>query len=67
VIDAMLAIRRRFDAAPEDLIALVDGARVPLARPGVTAFVRAPDAALVHDRLAAVLSDNYISPAHCSA
>jgi hypothetical protein len=53
VIDAMLAIRRRFDAAPEDLIALVDGARVPLARPGVTAFVRAPDAALVHDRLAA--------------
>jgi len=52
VIDAMLAIRRRFDAAPEDLIALVDGARVPLAHPEVDAFVRAPDAALVHDRLA---------------
>jgi len=51
VIDAMLAIRRRFDAAPGDLIALVDGAQVPLAHSAVTAFVRAPDAALVHDRL----------------
>jgi hypothetical protein len=47
----MLAIRRRFDAASEDLIALVDGTQVPLTHPGVTAFVRAPDAALVHDRL----------------
>jgi hypothetical protein len=52
VIDAMLAIRRRFDSAPGDLLALVDGAQVPVARPGVTAFVRAPDAALVHERLA---------------
>jgi hypothetical protein len=52
VIDAMLAIRRRFDAAPGDLIALVDGAQVPLTYPGVTAFVRAPDAAFVHDCLA---------------
>lgn len=51
VIDAMLAIRRRFDAAPGDLIALVDGAQVFLAHPGIAAFVRAPDAALVHDRL----------------
>jgi hypothetical protein len=53
VIDAMLAIRRRFDAAPADLIALVDGAQVPLENPGLAAFVRAPDAVLVHDRLAA--------------
>jgi hypothetical protein len=52
VIDAMLAIRRRFDAAPGDLIALVDGAQLPLTHPGATAFVRAPDAAFVHDRLA---------------
>jgi len=52
VIDAMLAIRRRFDAAPADLIALVDGAQVHLANPGIVALVRAPDAALVHDRLA---------------
>jgi len=52
VIDAMLAIRRRFDAAPGDLIALVDGARVPVTPVEITAFVRAPDAALVHDRLA---------------
>jgi hypothetical protein len=52
VLDAMLAIRRRFDAASADLIALVDGAQVSLARPGVTALVRAPDAALVHHRLA---------------
>jgi metallo-beta-lactamase superfamily protein len=51
VLDAMLAIRRRFDAAPADLIALVDGTQVPLTYPGVTAFVRAPDAALVHERL----------------
>jgi hypothetical protein len=51
VFDAMLAVRRRFDAAPADLIALVDGAQVPLTHRGVTAFVRAPDAALVHDRL----------------
>lgn len=34
VIDAMLALRRRFDAAPEDLIPLVDGALVPLTHPG---------------------------------
>lgn len=52
VIDAMLAIRRRFDAAPGDLLALVDGAQVPLAHPGIAAFVRAPDATLVHERLA---------------
>jgi hypothetical protein len=52
VIDAMLAIRRRFDAAPGDLIALVDGAQVPLPHPGIAAFVRSPDAALVHERLA---------------
>lgn len=52
VIDAMLAIRRRFDATPADLIALVDGAQVPLSNSGIAAFVRAPDAALVHDRLA---------------
>jgi hypothetical protein len=52
VIDAMLAIRRRFDAAPGDLIALVDGALVPVTHPEVTAFIRAPDAAFVHDRLA---------------
>jgi hypothetical protein len=52
VIEAMLAIRRRFDAAPRDLIALVDGTQVPVMHPGVTAFVRAPDATLVHDRLA---------------
>lgn len=52
VIDAMLAIRRRFDAARGDLIALVDGAQVPTTHPDVTVFVRTPDAALVHDRLA---------------
>jgi hypothetical protein len=52
VIDAMLAIRRRFDASPGDLIALVDGAQVPLAHRGIAAFVRSPDAALVHERLA---------------
>lgn len=51
VIEAMLAIRRRFAAAPADLIALVDGTQVPLTHPRVTAFVRAPDAALVHERL----------------
>jgi hypothetical protein len=51
VIDAMLAIRRRFDAAPGDVIPLVDGTQLPLTYAGVTAFVRAPDAALVHERL----------------
>jgi len=52
VLDAMLALRRRFDAAPGDLIALVDGTQVPLAHSGIAAFVRAPEAALVHERLA---------------
>lgn len=51
VLDAMLAIRRRFDAAPRELVALVDGAEVPLAHPRVSAHVRAPDAGLVHRRL----------------
>lgn len=50
VIDAMLAIRRRFDSSPEDLIALVDGVQIPLSNP-VNALVRAPDPALVHERL----------------
>jgi hypothetical protein len=52
VLDAMLAILRRFHAAPADLLALVDGAQVPLAHPEVAACVRAPEAALVHARLA---------------
>lgn len=51
VIDAMLAIRRRFEVAPAELIALVDGIRIPLNDPATAAFVRAPDAALVHARL----------------
>jgi hypothetical protein len=51
VIDAMLALRRRFDAAPGDLIALVDGVQIPLTASGATAFVRAPEAALEHERL----------------
>ncbi|HEX3476040.1 MAG TPA: MBL fold metallo-hydrolase [Kofleriaceae bacterium] len=51
VLEAMLAIRRRFDAAPGDLLALVDGAQLPLTHRHVSAFVRAPDAALVHRRL----------------
>lgn len=51
VLDAMLALRRRFDAAPGDLIALVDGSRLPLSTTRAAAHVRAPDAALVHARL----------------
>jgi hypothetical protein len=52
VIDAMLALRRRFDAAPGDLIALVDGAQLALTTTRASAVVRAPDAGLVHARLA---------------
>jgi hypothetical protein len=51
VLEGMLALRRRFDAAPQMLLALVDGTTIPLSTPSVQAHVRAPDPALVEDRL----------------
>lgn len=41
-LSAMLAIRSRLQSSPRDVIALVDGAQVPLTHAAVTAFVRAP-------------------------
>ncbi|HWO26055.1 MAG TPA: MBL fold metallo-hydrolase [Kofleriaceae bacterium] len=51
VLEGMLALWRRFDAAPEMLIALVDGAAIPLSTPSVRAHVRAPDLAIVEAHL----------------
>ena len=51
VVDAMLAIRRRFEAAPAHLIPLVEGATVPLTSSPARAFIRAPDRDVVHARL----------------
>jgi hypothetical protein len=51
VLESMLALRSRFDAAPQTLIALVEGAKIPLSTPSVRALVRAPDAAVVEARL----------------
>lgn len=52
VLDAMLAIRQALASGRAALLALVDGARLPLTCGDVEAYVRAPEAALVHDRLA---------------
>lgn len=51
VLEGMLALWSRFDAAPEVLIALVDGAAIPLSTPSVQAHVRAPDLSIVEARL----------------
>jgi Metallo-beta-lactamase superfamily len=55
VLGAMLAIRQRFLAAPNELLALVDGAQIPLSASFATALIRSPEAALVHARLSSVL------------
>ena len=47
VLEGMLALRSRFEAAPEMLLALVDGATIPLSTPSVHAHVRAPDPTIV--------------------
>lgn len=51
VLEAMLALRSRFDAAPQTLLALVDGTTIPLSTPSVQARVRAPEPALVEAHL----------------
>lgn len=50
-LDAMMALGVRFQTAPRDLIALVDGAELPLPGSSARAFIRAPEAAHVHARL----------------
>jgi hypothetical protein len=52
VVDAMLAIQRRFVAAPAEILPLVDGTHIPLSNANVVATVRAPDGGTVHARLA---------------
>lgn len=51
VLEGMLALQRRFDVAPQTLLALVDGTTIPLSTPAVQAHVRAPDPAIVEAHL----------------
>lgn len=58
VLDGMLALRARYDAAPHSLIALVDGTAIPLTHPAIRATVRSPDAALAIELLSAGIPSN---------
>lgn len=53
VLEGMLALRSRFDAAPQTLLALVDGTSIPLSGSSSQAHVRAPDPGIVDELLSA--------------